>query len=124
MNIRIHVLALAALLPTLACVGGCGSDPEAASITTKPACIAEVTRRLLACGEDKSCEQGVTRYAGYCYNTAEGSQLDICRGGRYFFQQPLNELRESDPELMAQLTERQQDVIILTGQSYCMYNTN
>ena len=73
-------------------VSGCGSEPDAAAVASKEQCIVEVSRKLLACGEEKECEQGVARYAGYCNNEAPGSQMDICRGGRYYFEQPLAEL--------------------------------
>lgn len=105
-------------------LSGCGSDSEAAAVASKPECIAEVARRLIACGEEQSCEEGVSRYAGYCYNSADGSQLDICRGGQYFFERPLQELEQSDPDLMSQLNDRQRQIIIKTGEYYCVYNTN
>ena len=124
MDTMLKTFGYLGLLVATTVVAGCGSDPEAAAVASKPECIAEVARRLIACGEEQSCEAGVSRYAGYCYNTAAGSQLDICRGGRYFFEQPLQDLDASDPELTAQLNERQREIIIRTGEFYCVYNSN
>ena len=104
-------------------ISGCGSDAEALSVANKQECIVEVSRRLLACGEERECEAGVSRYAGYCYNTAAGSQLDICRGGDYFFQRPLAEATRDHPEV-AQLNSRQREIIIRTGDFYCNFNHN
>lgn len=66
----------------------------------------------------------MSRCAGYCYNTAEGSQLDICRGGQYFFERPLKDLEQRDPALMGQLNERQKQILIANGEVYCVYNTH
>ncbi len=102
-------------------VAGCGSD--AVAVENKQQCIVEVSRRLLACAEDRECETGVARYAGYCYNTAPGDQLDICRGGDYFFQRPLADATREHPEV-AQLDSRQREIIIRSGDFYCNFNYN
>lgn len=117
-------IELIAFLVLAACNAGCGSDAEAERVASKRECIPEVAKRLSACNEEKTCEEGVSRYAGYCYNTAEGSQLDICRGGQYFFERPLQELTEADPNLMARLNDRQEQIVIMTGEVYCRYNHN
>jgi hypothetical protein len=109
---------LSALLVT-ACDGGGGL-----SVANKKGCIPEVARRLVTCNEETECERGITRFASYCYNSAEGDQLDICRGGQYFFEQELNALKQNDPTLFGQLGERREEIMILTGETYCRYNTN
>lgn len=104
-------------------LAGCGSDAEALSVDNKQGCIVEVSRRLLACAQDAQCEAGIARYAGYCYNKAPGDQLDICRGGDYFFQQPLADATREHPEV-AQLDSRQREIIIRSGEFYCNFNYN
>ena len=100
-------------------IAGCGGgEPVVAS---KPLCLVEVSKKLLDCAENPECEKGVARYAGYCYNEAPGNQLDICRGGRYFFEQPIKELREAHSEV-ADLNKRQKEILIRTGELYCNYN--
>ena len=84
-------------------LAGCGG--ESLSVENKPMCIVEVARRLTDCAGDNACEKGVARFAGYCYNEAPGDQLDICRGGQYFFQQPLEELGEAH-DVVANLYEK------------------
>jgi len=124
--IRLPKFQLAALaLAVLSLVGlaGCGSEAEALSVANKQECLVEVSKRLLACGEERECEAGVSRFAGYCYNTAQGDQLDICRGGDYFFQRPLAEATRNHPEV-AQLNGRQREIIIRTGDLYCNFNYN
>jgi hypothetical protein len=105
---------------------GCssGEAEEGQRVATKKECIPEVARRLIACNEESECEKGLSRYAGYCYNTADGNQLDICRGGQYFFEQPLKELAGNDPALYGRLSERQREIIVRTGEVYCVYNSN
>lgn len=123
---RLFKLRLAAFaLPVISLVGlsGCGSEAEALSVANKQECLVEVSKRLLACGEESECEAGVSRFAGYCYNTAQGDQLDICRGGSYFFQRPLAEATRDHPEV-AQLNSRQREIIIRTGDIYCNFNYN
>lgn len=123
---RLFTLRLAAFaLPVISLVGlsGCGSEAEALSVANKQECLVEVSKRLLACGEESECEAGVSRFAGYCYNTAQGDQLDICRGGSYFFQRPLAEATRDHPEV-AQLNSRQREIIIRTGDIYCNFNYN
>ena len=105
------------LVLALAACGG-SSEPVVAS---KPLCLVEVSKKLLECAENRECEKGVARYAGYCYNEAPGDQLDICRGGRYFFQQPIKELGEAHSEV-ADLNKRQKEILIRTGELYCNYN--
>jgi hypothetical protein len=117
-------IELLAVLAVAASTTGCGADAEAERVASKRECIPEVAKRLVACSEEKTCEEGVSRYAGYCYNTAEGSQLDICRGGQYFFERPLQELTEADPNLIAQLNDRQERILVMTGEAYCVYNHN
>jgi hypothetical protein len=116
---------LPGILPAVATFAlvGCGSDGERVEIASKQECIVEASRRLLACAEDQECETGVARYAGYCYNTAPGDQLDICRGGDYFFQRPLAEATREHPEV-AQLDSRQREIIIRGGEVYCNFNYN
>jgi len=104
-------------------MAGCGSDEEQLSVENKEMCIVEVSKRLLACQQDTECEKGIVRFAGYCYNTAKGDQTDICRGGSYFFYQPLKELAESYPAV-ADLDKRQREILIRTGETYCVYNYN
>lgn len=108
-----------------ACVGcSSGEAEEEQRVATKKECIPEVARRLIACNEEAECEKGISRFAGYCYNTAEGDQLDICRGGQYFFERPLKELKDNDPALYGRLNERQEEIIVRTGEIYCVYNSN
>jgi hypothetical protein len=117
------ILAIAAA----ACVCfGCssGDAAEGQRVATKKECIPEVARRLVACNEEAECEKGISRFAGYCYNTADGDQLDICRGGAYFFERPLKDLKDNDPTLFGRLNERQQEIIIRSGEIYCVYNSN
>lgn len=121
LGLRLTALALSAL--GLVGLSGCGSEAEALSVANKQECLVEVSKRLLACGEERECEAGVSRFAGYCYNTAQGSQLDICRGGDYFFQRPLAEATRDHPEV-AQLNSRQRGIIIRTGDIYCNFNYN
>jgi hypothetical protein len=116
-----HHARFAAIVLTIS-LAGCGG--EGLSVASKKECIPEVARRLVACSGEAECERGITRFAGYCYNTAAGDQLDICRGGQYFFEQPLAELEQSDPQLFGQLDKRREEIMILTGESYCRYNTN
>ncbi|MDH3420280.1 MAG: hypothetical protein OEQ25_14055 [Gammaproteobacteria bacterium] len=123
---RLFELRLAAFaLPVISLLGlsGCGSEAEALSVANKQECLVEVSKRLLACSEESECEAGVSRFAGYCYNTAQGDQLDICRGGDYFFQRPLAEATRDHPEV-AQLNSRQREIIIRTGDIYCNFNYN
>ena len=119
--LRSLALVVSPVLPFV--LAGCGSDAEALSVASKPECIVEVSRRLLACAEESECEAGVARYAGYCYNTAPGDQLDICRGGDYFFQRPLAEATRNHPEVAA-LNSRQREIIIRGGDFYCNFNYN
>lgn len=121
MNRPQWLFAALPLIAALSSLTGCGSDTEKFSPENKEACIVEVSRRLLTCAEERECEKGVSRFAGYCYNTAPGDQLDICRGGRYFFQQPIAELGASHPEV-EQLNDRQKKILIQTGQYYCNFN--
>lgn len=113
------------LLPIVLCMllAACGSDEEEINVANKPACIVEVASRLQTCAEDNECERGVARFAGYCYNTAPGDQLDICRGGQYFFEQPLKALSESH-EVVKNLDRRLREVVIRSGELYCQYNHN
>jgi hypothetical protein len=104
-------------------LAGCGSDEQALSVENKQGCIVEVAKRLLACAQESECEAGIARYAGYCYNTAPGDQLDICRGGDYFFQRPLAEATRDHPEVAA-LNSRQREIIIRGGDFYCNFNYN
>ncbi len=113
--IRYPLLALAAG------IAGCGG--ESLSVTSKPMCLVETANRLVACADDVACEKGVARFAGYCYNEAPGDQLDICRGGQYFFEQPLKELAEQH-EVIENLSKRHRDVIVRSGEVYCNYNFN
>ena len=117
-----NTVSLAALLATLLAIAACGSNPDA--VATKKECIPEVAKRLVACNEVETCEQGISRFAGYCYNSAEGDQLDICRGGQYFFEQAMNALKQNDPVLWGKLDGRQQEIIIRTGEVYCTFNRN
>jgi hypothetical protein len=117
-----HIAIRTALLSTLL-VAGCGAG-EGLTVANKKECIPEVARRLVACNGEAECEKGVTRFAGYCYNAAEGNQLDICRGGQYFFEQALTGLKQNDPTLFGQLAGRREEIIVLTGETYCRYNTN
>ena len=121
LNLRFAALSLSAL--GLVGLTGCGSEAEALSVANKQECLVEVSKRLLECGEDRQCEAGVSRYACYCYNTAQGDQLDICRGGDYFFQRPLAEATRDHPEV-AQLNSRQREIIIRSGDIYCNFNYN
>ena len=82
-----------------------------------------MSRRLLECAEDRQCETGVSRYAGYCYNSAPGDQLDMCRGGDYFFQRPLEVAARDNPEI-EQLDARQREIVIRSGEFYCNFNYN
>jgi hypothetical protein len=118
-----HVAVRAAALLTLL-VAGCNPSGEGLTVANKKECIPEVARRLVACNDAADCEKGVTRFAGYCYNSAEGDQLDICRGGQYFFEQALAALKQNDPTLFGQLAGRREEIMILTGETYCRYNTN
>ena len=118
-----RILAVTCSAALLLGLAGCGSDAEAISVDNKEGCIVEVSKRLLTCAEDRDCEEGVSRYAGYCYNTAPGDQLDICRGGQYFFQQPIGELLADNPEI-GQLNGRQKSILIRTGEVYCNFNYN
>ena len=118
------LIAATLLSAFFAVISACGSDAETLSVASKTECIAEVAQRLVDCNEETSCEEGVSRFAGYCYNTAAGSQMDICRGGMYFFERPLRELEERKPELVAALNRRQRSIVIETGERYCVYNTN
>lgn len=101
----------------------CGSDTDGFSVENKKMCIVEASKRLKACQLDAECESGIARFAGYCYNKAAGEQSDICRGGSYFFSQPLKELAESHPEV-AELDKHQREIIVMTGEVYCVYNYN
>ena len=122
MSVRRIALATAVVLTVL--VVGCDPSGEGLTVANKKECIPEVARRLVACSDDAECEKGVTRFAGYCYNSAEGDQLDICRGGQYFFQQALTALKQSDPTLFGRLEGRREEIVILTGETYSRYNTN
>lgn len=104
-------------------VYSCFTDKGNLAVENKEMCIVEVSKRLLACDSDKECEKTVVRYAGYCYNNAEGNQNDICRGGNYYFYQPLKELAEKFPSV-ADLDKRQKSLVVRTGESYCLYNFN
>lgn len=116
---------LTAILPALLAVAGCGgSEAEGDAVASKKECIPEVARRLVACAEEAECEKGIARFAGYCYNTAPGTQLDICRGGAYFFEKPMAELEQNDPTLFGQLNERQQEIIVRSGDVFCVYNSS
>lgn len=118
-----RITAFSLLITMSSIFAGCGSDAEDLSVASKQECIVEASRRLLACAADSECEAGVARYAGYCYNTAPGDQLDICRGGDYFFQRPLAEATRDYPEV-AQLDSRQREIIIRGGDFYCNFNYN
>ena len=116
------IKALVTLILILA-LTGCGSDASEPVVANKQLCLVEVSKKLLGCAENRECEKGVARYAGFCYNEAPGDQLDICRGGQYFFQQPIKELREAHAEI-TQLNSRQKEILIRTGELYCQYNFN
>jgi hypothetical protein len=111
-----------ALLSVAAALCSCYDNPDA--VATKKECIPEVAKRLVACNEERTCEQGISRFAGYCYNSAEGDQLDICRGGSYFFEQAMNALEQNDPTLFGRMSDRQKEIVIATGQVYCTFNRN
>ena len=117
------LMASLALTAAFSSLTGCGSEGEKFSAENKEACIVEVSSRLLACAEERECEKGVSRFAGYCYNTAPGDQLDICRGGYYFFEQPIAELAVDHTEI-GQLNKRQNKILIQTGEHYCTFNYN
>lgn len=104
-------------------IAGCGSDKEVFSIESKPMCLVEVATRLVACDSDAACEQGVARFAGFCYNEAPGDQLDICRGGQYFFEQPLKQM-SANHEVVANLDKRLREIVVRSGEIYCNYNFN
>ncbi len=104
-------------------IAACGSDDAGLQVENKAACIVEVAERLVACAEDNECEQGVARFAGFCYNEAPGDQLDICRGGQYFFEQPMKELA-ANHEVVANLDSRLKQVVLRSGEVYCQYNFN
>ena len=110
------------LLLPLICIVGCGGS-AAPVVANKELCLVEVSQKLIDCAENPECEKGVVRYAGYCYNEAPGDQLDICRGGQYFFQQPIKELKEAHPAV-ANLNKRQKEILIRSGELYCNYNFN
>jgi hypothetical protein len=112
------------VVPALLAVTGCGSSDEALPVASKKECIPEVARRLVACNGEAECEKGIVRFAGYCYNTAAGTQLDICRGGAYFFEQPMAELERGEPELFGKLGERLEEVLVRTGDTFCVYNSS
>ena len=114
-------MLLISLLP-LICTVGCGGSAEPV-VASKELCLVEVSQKLIDCAENPECEKGVVRYAGYCYNEAPGDQLDICRGGQYFFQQPIKELKEAHPAV-ANLNKRQKEILIRSGELYCNYNFN
>ncbi len=118
-----HIAVRTAVLLTFF-VAGCDPSGEGLTVANKKACIPEAARRLVACNDEAECEKGVTRFASYCYNNAEGDQLDICRGGQYFFEQALTALKQDDPTLFGQLESRGEEIMILTGETYCRYNTN
>ncbi len=122
MSMRHVAIRTAAMLTVL--VSGCDPSGEGLTVANKKECIPEVARRLVACNDEAQCEKDVTRFAGYCYNSAEGDQLDICRGGQYFFEQALTALKQSDSTLFGQIEGRREEILILTGQIYCNYNTN
>ena len=121
MSVRRIARTTAIALTVLA--AGCDPSGEGLTVANKKECIPEVARRLVACSDQAECEKGVTRFAGYCYNSAEGDQLDICRGGQYFFEQALTALKQNDPTLFGQLEGRREEIMILTGETYCRYNT-
>ena len=102
-------------------LGACGG--ESLSVANKELCIVEVAKRLTDCAGDNACEKGVARFAGYCYNEAPGDQMDICRGGQYFFQQPLKKL-VAEHDVVADLSKKHREVIIRSGEVYCNYNFN
>lgn len=104
-------------------ISGCSSDADQLSVESKEMCIAETSSRLIDCQQDAECEKGVVRFAGYCYNTAHGNQLDICRGGSYFFYQPLKKLAENHT-VISKLDKHQREIVIRTGEVYCNYNFN
>ncbi|MEL7537928.1 MAG: hypothetical protein AAFZ58_03120 [Pseudomonadota bacterium] len=112
---------LLALLCLPIAVSACGGS--SVSVANKEMCIVEVAQRLSDCASDGECERGVARFAGYCYNDAPGDQMDICRGGRYFFEQPLKELAEKH-DIVAGLSKKHREVIIRSGEVYCNYNFN
>ncbi len=110
------------LLVFLAGVSGCGGSGEPV-VANKELCLVEVAKKLLECAQSPECEKGVVRYAGYCYNEAPGDQLDICRGGQYFFEQPMKELAEVHAEI-GQLNAHQRRLLRNSGELYCNYNFN
>lgn len=118
MNSRFLILAIFSVA-----ISACGSDADQLSVESKEMCIVEVSKRLIDCHDDSECAKGVVRFAGYCYNTANGDQMDICRGGSYFFYQPLKELAENH-SVISELDKRQREIIIRTGEQYCSYNFN
>lgn len=113
-----RIVGIIAITLTLAACGGDG-----VSVPNKAMCIVEVAQRLTDCAGDNACEKGVARYAGYCYNEAPGDQMDICRGGMYFFAQPLKELAAKH-DVVAGLSKKHREVIIRSGEVYCNYNFN
>jgi hypothetical protein len=117
-----RTLCLLLIVTTMSSLTACGGSDEPV-VASKELCLLEVSKKLLDCAENPDCEKGVVRYAGYCYNEAPGDQMDICRGGQYFFEQPIKKLAETHPEII-QLNQRQRNILIRSGELYCNYNFN
>lgn len=117
-----RTLLLLLIVMIMSNLTACGGSDEPV-VANKELCLVEVSKKLLDCAENPDCEKGVVRYAGYCYNEAPGDQLDICRGGQYFFEQPISKLAANHAEI-AQLNSRQKEILIRSGELYCNYNFN